>query len=149
MTKRKYSAKKIKLSFPFLFFLPLIFFKNVVLCCQGGLNLLHCWDCGLQCCSMQPILCLQTYLVLLQFFTLSKLKLHIHIFMLLSHIQELSSHIGTVATILDCEDLGRVSNDTHTTNINANMQTPFHSLDNICMYTLNLCKVSWKQKMIT
>lgn len=27
MTKRKYSAKKIKLSFPFLFFLPFFFFK--------------------------------------------------------------------------------------------------------------------------
>lgn len=64
-------------------------------------------------------------------FTLSKLKLHIHIFMLLSHIQELNSHIGTVATILDCEDLGRGSSATHTTNINAKMQTPFHSLNNI------------------
>lgn len=70
--------------------------------------------------------------------------------MLLTHIQELSSHIGTVATILGREDLGRGSSATHTTNINANMQTPFQSLNNIYMYTLNLRKVSGKQtKKIT
>lgn len=69
--------------------------------------------------------------------------------MLISHIQELSSHVWAVATTLDSADLGQGSFATHVTNMNINIQTPFHLLNNIYMYTLNLCKVLGKQRKIT